>query len=248
MVAAIIIVWQAASKSGLVQPSHLPAPTAVISAWLEMARTGALLIDSLTSVARVLGGFLIGAGVGTTLGFTLALFSQNARAATNAIELLRPIPPIAWIPLAVLWFGIGTRSAVFLVALAAFFPVLINALHGAASVSDSYWNAARCLGAGRRLLVIDVLLPGALPQVLAGLRIGLGTAWTTVIAAELIGAQSGLGYSIQLNRILLQTENVMAAMAMIGILGAFMNYAFDRIGSSLVPWSKTALADDLSGR
>jgi ABC-type nitrate/sulfonate/bicarbonate transport system permease component len=156
------------------------------------------------------------------------------------IEFLRPIPPIAWIPLAIFWFGIGNLSAGFIVFLGAFFPVFVNSHVGIRSVERVHIEAALTLGASRKLLITDVLIPAAIPHLLAGIRIGLGFGWMAVVAAELIAANSGLGYDIGLNRNLLRTDRILAGMATIGFIGYGMNLGMERLGRLLLPWQANA--------
>jgi ABC-type nitrate/sulfonate/bicarbonate transport system permease component len=239
---ALVALWQGLAASGWLTATLLPPPSAVARAFLRLVASLSLVRDGAISVARVLGGFAVAALVGTGAGVALGTRPRLAAPVSTVVELLRPIPPIAWIPLAVLWFGIGNAAAVFIVALGAFFPIFLNAFEGVRRVRVAVVHAARSLGADRRLLLTDVLLPAALPQVLTGLRIGLGIAWTSVIAAELVGAQSGLGYMIQLNRILLQTENVLAGMLAIGLIGMAMNGLSYRLEAWLTPWAGETLA------
>jgi ABC-type nitrate/sulfonate/bicarbonate transport system permease component len=137
--------------------------------------------------------------------------------------LIRPISVIAWIPIAILWFGLGDRPAWFLISLGAFFPIFTNTYDGARSLAEVHIRVARCFGAPRWLFVRQVLIPATLPHIMTGLRVGLGTGWTCVIAAELISATSGLGYMIQLARTTIETEKVLAGMVVIGVIGFAMN-------------------------
>jgi ABC-type nitrate/sulfonate/bicarbonate transport system permease component len=185
----------------------------------------------------VLVGYGLAVFLGVGSGVFIALSRPTRQFFAPLLEIIRPIPPVAFIPIAVLWFGIGNGPAYFLVCLGAFFPIYTNAVAGVLNVSQAHRDAARCLGADRRLMLTDVLLPGSLPHLAAGLRTGLGTAWFCVIVAELVGAQSGLGYMIQLNRLTLQSEKVVAGMIAIGILGYLMNYAMVAAQHRLVPWT-----------
>jgi NitT/TauT family transport system permease protein len=153
------------------------------------------------------------------------------------VTFLRPIPPIAWIPIAILWFGIGDKPSFFITAVAAFFPIFINSYAGGHSVRPEHIHAARSLGAGPRALFLRIYLPSAMPMIATGLRIGLGQSWMAVVTAELIAAHSGLGYMIQANRLALETGLVLVGMCVIGLLGAAMSIvleAFERY--VLVPW------------
>lgn len=241
LVLLFLLSWQVAASFGVWNVQLLPSPSSVLTAGARLIASRTLLNDAAVSVFRVLSGFGLAAVVGVVLGVALGTRLQLAGPLRQLIELLRPIPPIAWIPLAILWFGIGNWSSIFIVAVGAFFPIFINTFDGILSVQSAYVNVAYSLGAGRRLLLTDVLLPAALPQILTGMRVGLGIAWTSVIAAELVGAQSGLGYMIQFNRLLLQMENVVAGMVTIGLIGLAMNKLSYRLERYLAPWSADTL-------
>lgn len=234
--AILIAVWQIAA--GVSRTVLLPPPSRVLAAWGQMLVSQELLRDCLASVLRVSCGFALAAVLGVGLGAVLGIVPAVAKHLRVVLELLRPIPPIAWIPLAVLWFGAGNGGAVFIVTLGAFFPIFVSTCDGISLVPRSYIDIARCFGAGRRLILIDVLLPAALPHVLSGARVGLGTAWMSVIAAELVGAQSGLGFVIQLHRVLLRTDRVIAGMATIGLIGFAMNWTATRLEQRLIPWRR----------
>lgn len=236
LVILFILLWQTASWIGLWSEHLLPSPMESVRAGVNLILTGALLSDVLVSVLRVLVGFGLAAVTAVGLGGLIGLFPTLVGAVRRMVDLFRPIPPIAWIPLTILWFGIGNSSAVFIVFLGAFFPIFVNTLDGVLNVRTSYVNTALCLGANRFLVLTDILLPAALPQILTGLRLGLGFAWTCVIAAELVGAQSGLGYMIQLNRLLLQMENVVAGMIAIGMIGLMMNKIFYLLEAYFLRW------------
>lgn len=214
----------------------LPAPWAVLQGFFALMHDGSLIEDIEASLQRVFIGFLIASIIGAPLGIFLAYFYVPRQIMVPIITLLRPIPPIAWIPLAILWFGIGNSSSYFITAIAAFFPVFINSFAGGRSVDRHHLHAAKCLGARRIALFTKVLLPSALPLVWAGLRIGLGQSWMAVVTSELIAAQSGLGYMIQTNRINLETSYVLVGMVVIGILGSLMNAALGYIEQYIIPW------------
>jgi ABC-type nitrate/sulfonate/bicarbonate transport system permease component len=222
LLATIVVAWQAAAMADVLNPALLPAPTSIGHALVVWTRSGLLLIDIAASTSRVIVGFGLAIAIAGPVGVALALSPVLARQISIVVELMRPIPPIAWIPLAILWFGIGNGSAYFIVALGAFFPIVTGVYLGLSSVRMSSINAARSLGAGKLLLLTDVLLPAALPTMLGGLRSGLGVAWMSLIAAELVGTQAGLGYRLQLGRIMLNTEEVIAGMLVIGATGLLM--------------------------
>ncbi len=215
----------------------LPGPWAVLAAAGALVREGKLLGDIAASLGRVVVGFCAAAVLGVLLGAASAALGRWGRALRRLLELLRPIPPIAWVPLAILWFGLGDPSAWFIVFLGAFFPIYIQVTLALADCPPHYLELARSLGARPGLVLWRVRLPAAMPQVVAGLRTGLGLAWTSLIAAELVGAQSGLGYRIQMHRLVLETEGVMVGMLCIGLLGAAMALLARGLERWLVPWS-----------
>jgi ABC-type nitrate/sulfonate/bicarbonate transport system permease component len=221
--------------------SLLPTPIAVLNAFIYLAQDKELIGHILASLSRVILGFLIG----SLLGLISAAITSRSLTLKSIIlpwiEMMRPIPPLAWIPLAILWFGIGNKSAVFLVALGSFFPVYSNVYDGIISIQKEFYDAARVLGADSSLIFLHVTIPSVLPNALTGFRVGLGVSWMIVITAELVGATSGLGYFIQLNRILLQTDRVIVGMALIGILGFVMNYIITRVEKCLLRWQKNEL-------
>lgn len=235
--AVAVAIWEALCANGFIETAILPAPHVVARTLYELVLSASILKDAATSLWRVLIGYGIAIVLGVGSGLLISLSSRVREYLGPLLEVVRPIPPVAFIPIAVLWFGIGNGPAYFLVALGAFFPIYTNAVSGIVNVSQAHRDAARCLGAGSRLMLTDVLLPGSLPHLTAGLRTGLGTAWFCVIVAELVGAQSGLGYMIQLNRLTLQSEKVIAGMIAIGVLGYLMNHAMLVVQRWLVPWS-----------
>jgi len=220
---AIIIVWQLLCRLKLLNEYLLPSPFEILKAGAALAKTGELFLDLFESVKRVLAGFIAASFFGLILGALSGYGRRFSDALLPVCEFLRPIPPIAWIPLAILWFGLGDRPAYFIVFVGAFFPIFINSYWGIRESRLMHLNVARNFGAGPLIVLTDVLLPGSLPRILHGLRIGLGLGWTSVISAELVGAQSGLGYMIQANRIMLKTENIIVGMITIGIAGLLMN-------------------------
>jgi len=239
IILTVLIIWQVGSYLKLINPFIMPAPLEIIKSFFSMLLKGPLLIDIYSSVKRVFVGFVCAFLIAVPLGIVLGWNKQLAQYFLPAIELIRPIPPIAWIPLAILWFGVSNISSYFITTIASFFPIFVNSFVGAESVEKVHINAALSLGASRKLIITEILLPSALPFVLTGMRIGLGVAWMSVIAAELIAAQSGLGYMIQLHRMLLDTQKVIAGMITIGIIGFAMNLFMLYLERKFVPWMKT---------
>ena len=229
--------WEGLSKLSFVNQNILPAPSIVFVTFIKLAGSGILFTNALSSLSRVLVGFIIATITGVSSGVFLGTFPKFGKYFIPLLDLLRPIPPIAWIPIAILWFGLGDRSAVFIVSIGAFFPIFLNTFSGIQAVSTQYINAARCLGASSRLIMLDILFPAAMPQIFTGIRVGIGIAWTSVIASEMVGAREGLGYAIQLNRTLLETEAVITNMILIGFIGWTMNSLLIFIEQITIPWS-----------
>lgn len=225
LVPLLLLAWELGVRTGLVNPNLFPPPSAIFAALRDLSEAGMLWGDALASVTRVSIGFTFAALAGISLGLLLGRAPRLAAYLMPLIEMIRPISVIAWIPITILWFGLGDRPAWFIIALGAFFPIFTNTYLGARSVSELHVRVARCFGAGRVVFLRKVLLPSALPYILAGLRIGLGAGWMCVIAAELISATSGLGYMIQMARTTIETEKVLAGMVVIGFIGFAMNSA-----------------------
>lgn len=235
--ALFLLVWMVVALR-LQNAVLLPTPLAVWEGFLALGRGGVLIHDVLASLRRVFVGFLLASSIAVPLALLLAYFSTPRRIALPIITLLRPIPPIAWIPIAILWFGIGDPPSYFITAVAAFFPVFLNSFFGGLAVEEQHVNAAKCLGANRLALVRLILFPAALPMIWTGLKIGLGQSWMAVVTAELIAAQSGLGYLIQVSRLNLETSHVLVGMVTIGLLGALMTTLLGGLERYVLPWKQ----------
>ncbi|MDR2365729.1 MAG: ABC transporter permease [Zoogloeaceae bacterium] len=232
---ALLLVWRLAADR-VDNPVLLPSPNLVAESALELFGDGSLVADIKASLQRVFTGFFIASTLAVPLALLMAYFLPLRQLFLPLVTILRPIPPIAWIPLAILWFGLGDKPSYFITALAAFFPIFLNAFAGGIDVQPRHVHAARFLGAGRWLMVRHIYLMSALPHVWTGLRIGLGQSWMAVVTAELIAAQSGLGYMIQANRINLETQHVLTGMIVIGMLGALMTTALGWCERFVLPW------------
>ncbi|MES2298142.1 MAG: ABC transporter permease [Pseudomonadota bacterium] len=249
----VVAVWQAVTAAGLVNPQMLPSPLAVAHKWLEYLLpaqpyadgsrlawffSGELVGDAASSLYRVALGFVIGAGLALPLGLWMGASARVYAIFNPLVQLLRPIPPIAYIPLSILWFGLGNPPAVFLIALGAFFPVLMNTIAGVRQVDSIYIRAARNLGAGERVLFLRVMLPAAVPFILSGVRIGIGTAFIVVIVSEMIAVNNGLGFRILEAREYFWSDKIMAGMISIGMLGLAIDAAMQRLNQHLLRWHR----------
>jgi len=203
-----------------------PTPLAVGKGILELARKGLLLKYIVASLFRVSVGFVLATLVGVPLGLVLGWFRPAFMALNPLIQVLRPISPIAWIPVAILWFGVDDTAPIFLIFLASVFPITVAAMAAVQNMQVVYVRAARNFGLSGLLLFRKVVLPAALPQIITGIRITLGVAWLVVVAAEMIAVNSGLGYLIiDARNAGKRYDLVVAGMVMIGLIGLLLDLA-----------------------
>jgi ABC-type nitrate/sulfonate/bicarbonate transport system permease component len=239
-IAVVLLAWQLLAATNMINAVLLPSPLTLFWTAIDLLRDGTLVRHIGASIERVLVGVVCASGVGLTFGVLLGWSERLSEYGKPIVEALRPIPPIAWTPLAILWFGIGNAPSYFLVFIGAVFPVFVSTYSAVRNIERTQINAALCLGATPGMLIRDILIPGALPVIFPGLRIALGVGWMCVVAAELIAAQSGLGYMIQQSRVLLQTQNVVTGMIVIGLIGFAMNAVMTVIERQLVPWQESS--------
>ena len=224
---AVLAAWTALSSSGLAPAYLLPGPGAVFEAGVcyvfgapgQGPYAGRFLTDLLASLGRVFAGFGLAALCGIPLGLCSGRVVTVNRLFSSTIGGLRAVPGICWLPLALIWFGIGFRTTVFLVALAAFFPIYQNALTGARSVAPIYYQAGAMLGVSRLRGVFAILLPLAMPNLLTGLRLGMGISWAYLVLGELTGVPDGLGAVIMDARMLGQTDMILVGILLIALVG-----------------------------
>ncbi len=221
---ALLLLWQWAVAR---HPGQLlPGPWAVGKALVELARSGLLVRYTVASLFRVTWGFGLAAATAIPLGMYLGRQSGAERALNPLIQILRPISPLAWIPIAILWFGVGDLASIFLIFLGSFFPLLINAVDAVRSVPAVYVQSGHNLGLSPTELFRRVLLPAALPRLVAGLRLTLGIAWLVVVAAEMIAVNSGLGFLIvDARNAGNRYDLVVAGIAVIGVIGLGLDQA-----------------------
>ena len=235
---AVLIAWEALSRYGVINPIILPSPTAVLVRWYRYARTGELPADAASSLYRVCVGFLIGTGLALPIGLAMGASRAVYGFLNPILQVLRPIPPIAFIPLAILWFGLGNPPAFFLISLGAFFPVLMNTVAGVRSVDAIYIRAAQNLGASRGALFRRVVIPAATPHIMTGIRVGFGVAFIVVIVAEMIAVNNGLGYRILEAREYFWSDKIIAGMITIGLLGLGIDTLLARLSDYLLRWHR----------
>lgn len=243
-IALALLAWIAATQTGLVKPLFLPRLGSVLGAFsdaLDGRIDGAPLLEHVvTSLMRVVCAFVLAALVGIPVGLATGL-SPTLRAALDPfIEFYRPLPPLAYLPLVIIWFGIGETSKILLIFLACFAPVALAARAGVSAASLDQVNAARALGASRAQVVRYVVLPAALPDILVGLRIGMGVGWTTLVAAEMVAASTGIGQMVLNASNFLRTDIVVMGILVIGALAALFEFGMRRLERRLTPWKGRA--------
>lgn len=235
--AVVLALWELVVAVGLVSARHAPPPSRVAAAGLDLLSSGGLLGDLMISVERALAGYVVGSVVAVAVALATGRSPLIRGLLEPTLQVLRPIPALAWVPFSILWFGIGEGQKVFVIALGVFFPVWLNAHLGVAGTSVRYLNVARTLGATRRDLFLRVSLPAALPLTVAGLRQGIALAFLLLVAAELTGATSGLGALISQAHLLFRPDQMIVGLLLLGALGAVVDFLFARAARRLVHWS-----------
>ncbi|MGU3413112.1 taurine ABC transporter permease TauC [Enterobacteriaceae bacterium C34A] len=239
--AFLLALWWTVTALQLIAPLFLPPPGAVFNKLLTIAGPQGFMDATLwqhlaASLTRILIALVAATLIGIPVGIAMGLSPTVRGIFDPLIELYRPIPPLAYLPLMVIWFGIGETSKILLIYLAIFAPVAMSALAGVKSVQQVRLRAAQSLGASRAQILWFVILPGALPEILTGLRIGLGVGWSTLVAAELIAATRGLGFMVQSAGEFLATDVVLAGIAVIAIIAFVLELGLRALQRRLTPW------------
>jgi taurine transport system permease protein len=238
----VILFWHLASTRGWVSPVFLPPPAKVFRSFIGLIVNG--YVDSTlfqhagTSLARVFSALFFAALFAIPAGILIATSPVGRGVLDPLIEFLRPLPPLAYLPLVIIWFGIGEPSKVLVIALSMIAPIAISTASGVRSASESQINAARSFGASRFQVLTNVLLPGALPSIITGIRIALGAGWTTLVAAELVAASRGLGYMIQSAAQFLVTDVVIVGILVIAALSIAFEAILRLLERVFTPWSR----------
>lgn len=229
---AVLAIWSAVTDGGWVPKYLLPSPGHVVAAAWDFivggnsaqAYSGTFLVHFWASLKRVMGGFALGAGLAIPLGILLGYNRRFAAFIEPTLQLTRSIPGICWLPLALIWFGIGTPASIFLISLGSFYAVLISTVQGVKYVDPVLVRAGRSLGASERSILYTIVLPAAFPAILSGLRIGLAYSWIYMVLGEFTGVNFGLGATLLQSRETLNTELIMALMIIIGLLGVLTDW------------------------
>jgi NitT/TauT family transport system permease protein len=233
--------WQAASTSKakfLINFAHVPAPTAVAAATKEFFESPKAPRHIINSVRRVLVGFGLASAVAIPLGLIIGRSKWAEDAILTPLEILRPSPGVAWIPLAILMFPTAEQSMIFICFLGALFPILLGTIHGVENLDRKLVYASQTLGAKTRHIFGEVILPGALPSIITGLTIGMGTCWFLVVTAEMVAGQFGIGYFTWESYTLQNYPDIVVGMLIIGILGMASSALVKFLGGRLMPWRR----------
>lgn len=238
---ALILLWWAVTAAGLISPLFLPAPQQVLHQLITIASPQGFMDATLwqhlaASLGRILVALLAAVVIGVPVGIAMGLNETVRGILDPLIEIYRPVPPLAYLPLMVIWFGIGETSKILLIYLAIFAPVTLSTVAGVRNRDPVRVRAAQSLGASRWQLLRFVILPGALPEILTGLRIGLGVGWSTLVASELIAATRGLGFMVQSAGEFLATDVVIAGISVIALIAFGLELGLRALQRRLTPW------------
>jgi NitT/TauT family transport system permease protein len=227
---SVLVVWALLTTfTGLIPSYFLPSPSEVLESFKILLMNGQLIEDTSLTLTRVVLGLTVSALVAIPLGILIGWSETVEDLSSLLLGILRPIPPIAWIPFAILWFGVGLQSAVFIIFVGSVFPILINTMDGVKRVDKVLLESAYTLGADQPQTLRKVVVPAALPSIITGLKVGVGVGLMCTVAAEMIGSNSGLGYLIFTSTSMLDTGSAIVGMLTIGVIGLGADYLFSRV-------------------
>jgi ABC-type nitrate/sulfonate/bicarbonate transport system permease component len=232
----LLSIWEAVARAGYLNEALFPAPSVAFRTFLDMLYSGELVRDTLATIARATAGFAFGSALGIILGTLTARIRLLDKSLGQVIGLLRPIPPIAIVPLFVVWLGLGEFSKLTICAWGVFFPVWVSTHVGVSRVPKELTRAAASLGARPRRLLFHVVLPAAASHVVAGMRVAVAIALICVVVAEMIGAYVGLGYRINTSYMVFRVDRMIVGLAMLGVIGAVADALFTRLVMIIMPW------------
>lgn len=226
----LVIIWFIICDVLVLIPSYMfPGPVEVFQAFMKQLLSGKLFRDVMATLYKVLVGLLLAGAVGISCGLILGWSKRLERLTTLIISILRPIPPIAWIPFSILWFGIGSKPAIFIIFIGCVFPILVSTIDGVHRTKGVLIEAAKSFGASNTQMLTQVILPATLPYIVTGLKVGMGIALMCTIAGEMIGSSTGIGYMILTSTNLFDTGSTVVGMLVIGVLGIIFDYIFTKI-------------------
>jgi sulfonate transport system permease protein len=232
----ILVAWEGLSASGLLPARKMPAPHAVLTAFWTLSKSGELPRDAWVSTLRAATGFAIGGGLGLAFGVAAGVSRLAEDLFDGTLQMLRMVPHLALIPLVIVWFGIDESAKVFLVSLGVFFPIYYNTYHGIRTIEPGLLEMARVQGLSGFSLFREVILPGALPSILVGVRYALGIMWLTLIVAETIAGNSGIGFMTMNAREFMQTDVVLLGILVYAALGALIDMAARAVERGALAW------------
>lgn len=233
----LIILWQFAANGGKINVQLFPSPEKIWQAFVKSVLNGNLQKNILISLERVLIGYIYGAVLGIVVGILLGLSKKAYRLFSFVLEVLRPIPIIAWVPVLIMILGIGETSKIIVIMIGSFWSIFLNTYDGIQSVDSKYLEVSSMFMKTKRETVWRVMLPASLPGIFTGLRVGIGSAWVSVIGAELIASSAGLGYMISYSREMAQPANMYVAVFVIGIIGYLINALLKLIEKRALRWN-----------
>lgn len=238
-IGALLAFWYLGTKYKLdfyIRFKNVPTPHEVLLQAIEVASAGTFYVNIVKSVQRILTGFALATALGVGLGLLIGKYKRVHELFMPAFEVLRPIPAIAWVPMSIMLWPNNEASIVFITFIGAFFPILINTIHGVHGIDRVLLNAGRCLGASELQLFAFIILPGVMPSVFTGLTVGMGVAWVSLIAAEMISGQFGVGYFTWEAYSLVNYPAIVLGMLTIGVLGLACSGAIRLVGRLVMPW------------
>ena len=237
----VLIIWQGVVMLGLVDSHLLPPPTEVLATLVDKFTNtvpdgNVLGTNILASLQVALSGFCVAIIIGVPLGLLMGWWTYADRFIRPIFELVRPVPPIAWIPLVVVWMGVGLKTKALIIFFTAFVPCVINSYTGIKLTSQVLIDVSRTFGAPNWLIFWKIGIPSSLPMVFAGIRVALGNSWSTLVAAEMLAASAGLGYMIQIGRTVARPDIVIVGMVVIGAIGAILSAILSRCERYFLRW------------
>lgn len=252
----VLVGWELFSRSGVLPAALLPAPSRVLLAWADwvigtdgntQTYSGHWIFDTAASAARVLSGFALATLLGVSAGMAIGWSRTVEKLIEPLLQILRPVPPVSWIPLAIIWFGIANKPAIFLVFLGSFFPILLSTIHGVKSCDRNLLRAGAMAGGSPSMLLRHIVFPAALPSIFSGLRIAIGSAWMLSVTAEMVAVKSGVGYVLWDSYYFLRYDIVISAMVSIGLLGFFSDTAIKLLAGRVLRWQRGSTLQSKEG-
>jgi ABC-type nitrate/sulfonate/bicarbonate transport system permease component len=235
----VIMIWESIVRIGLFDAKFFPPPSVIIIALWDSIKNFEIFRHSAYSIMRVMLAFSISASSGIILGVLAGWFKPLNKMVQPLVDIIRPIPPIAWIPLAILWFGLGLKASIFIIFLGGFFPVFLNTKVGVEQVDSKFIEFGRILGAKDKDIMTKIVIPSALPYIFAGLVVSIGYSWMSLVAAEMFGEDTGLGYFILESKSLMRPDKVIVGMIAIGLIGLVLTKITKYIERRIIRWQPT---------